>query len=410
MDIDWPTGVITVYKTDTFMSLAGGSVYDMDTNNFRLAVLAQEAGEQGMIWPKVFNHNTVVTLGGIEYSRLIEMINGYTITFDDTGGGWVCNLVGSNNNFLDVANLTAVQIRSNNSAGLINVREIQKIVFDNAVHVDVTSPYSGTLYPIGTPLEKVNNFADARVIAGIESFSTLKVYGDATLGSGDDVSNFRIIGENAARTNLTINPASDTLKLAIEEASVTGTLDGITIIEKCSVTDLGYFNGFIFLCEINGTITLGAGAQAAILNCFSGQAGTGTPTIDMGGAGQSLSLRHYSGGVLLTNKTGPESASIDLSAGQVKIDLTTVTNGTIVVRGNGKVINAANDDWLPSGTYGSMTLINETNFGVMLQEIHARWGLDPDLPVNITDNGTTTTLTVGTMVIEIEDDEIRRVA
>jgi hypothetical protein len=62
-------------------------------------------------------------LGGIEYARIIEILAPYTITFDDTGGAWVCNLIGSNNNILDKTNLTTVQVRSNNSAGLVQAPE-----------------------------------------------------------------------------------------------------------------------------------------------------------------------------------------------------------------------------------------------------------------------------------------------
>lgn len=121
MDIDFPTKVITVQKTDTFFTLVATDTYEMDTNDFRLAVLDRLDDSDGIVFDDVFNHNTTVTLGGIDYARLIEVINGYTITFDDTGGGWIANLVGSNNNILDVTNLTAVQVRSNNSAGLIQV-------------------------------------------------------------------------------------------------------------------------------------------------------------------------------------------------------------------------------------------------------------------------------------------------
>ena len=81
-------------------------------------------------------------------------------------------------------------------------------------------------------------------------------------------------------------------------------------------------------------------------------------------------MRAYSGGVLLTNKTGSSSVSIDLISGQVKIDLTTVTNGQIVVRGNGKVIDATTGEWLSSGTYGSLQIVNETTYGTHVQDIH----------------------------------------
>jgi hypothetical protein len=88
--------------------------------------------------------------------------------------------------------------------------------------------------------------------------------------------------------------------------------------------------------------------------------------------------------VKLTNKTGNSKVSIDLASGQVKIDLTTVTSGEIVVRGIGKVVEATTGDWLGSGTYGNVTLINETTFGLMLQELWKLQGLDSDAPMTVT--------------------------
>ena len=79
----------------------------------------------------------------------------------------------------------------------------------------------------------------------------------------------------------------------------------------------------------------------------------------MGGSGQPLALRNYNGGIKLINKNGPESVSIDLNSGQVKIDMTTVTNGTLVIRGIGKLIDADTGDHIHTGTYGDLVIYNE---------------------------------------------------
>lgn len=49
-------------------------------------------------------------------------------------------------------------------------------------------------------------------------------------------------------------------------------------------------------------------------------------------------MRNYNGGITLTNKTGPEAASLDINSGQVVVD-STVTNGQITIRGIGKLTN-----------------------------------------------------------------------
>ena len=116
MQINWGTRVITVYRADAFMTDLGGNVYEMDTNAFRLALKDVEDSEEGMPHPDTHRHNTTVTVGGVTLAHVLEIINGYTITFDD--GQYAVNLSGTNNNIPDVANVNQVSIRSFNSAGL----------------------------------------------------------------------------------------------------------------------------------------------------------------------------------------------------------------------------------------------------------------------------------------------------
>lgn len=262
--------------------------------------------------------------------------------------------------------------------------------FNGGVWVDSVSGLSGTEStasgePIGNAANPVDNIPDAVTICEERGLpKTIYIIGNLTIGTGDDISGFKVIGQNAARTTLTVNSAALTLGCEILECTVSGILDGLTIIRYCSVGALNYFNGFLYECEIIGPIILGAGAQASILGCYSAQAGQTTPTIDMGGTGQSLSLRKYSGGIKLENKMGSDSVSIDLIGGQVRLDMTTVTNGQIVARGNGKVVNDANGDWLPHGEYGDLILDNETSYGLMMQEMWTQAGLDPDAPMTVT--------------------------
>lgn len=68
------------------------------------------------------NHVAPINVGGVTLARVVEIINGYTVSFEDTGTPYSVRLDGANNNIADVANLiTNVSIRSNNSAGLIQV-------------------------------------------------------------------------------------------------------------------------------------------------------------------------------------------------------------------------------------------------------------------------------------------------
>ncbi|MBT8449311.1 MAG: hypothetical protein KJO69_06455 [Gammaproteobacteria bacterium] len=407
ISINWATKVISVPQAD--LTFVGGSVYQLDTDWFRLQLKDLEDDVDGIIFPKTHNHNTQVLLGGISYARIIEIINGYTITFED--GSYVVNLVGSNNNILDVTNLNTVQLRSNNSAGLINVREIQQDIFGGMVHVDQTNGTPGTLYPIGTPLQPVDNFTDAKIIADIRGFDTLRVIGNATLDTGDDVSYFKVTGQNAIRTSLTINAGANTLGAHIIDVTLTGNLDGGSLLERSVVSNVNYINGFVFECMLApGTITLGGVSAAFFLNCYSGVPGADTPIIDMNGVGGEntpMAMRGYSGGVTLIDKTGNAPCTIDLSSGQVKIDDTCVL-GSLIVRGDGQVVDTSGNH-LHTGTINTgLELYNQTTTG---EHIHDMWqimGLDESMVVTMSDDGTTTTKSVHDIVQYITDTSITR--
>ena len=257
--------------------------------------------------------------------------------------------------------------------------------FNGGVWVNEDSELSGTGNtikgdPIGNAANPVNNVIDAvNIRTDIGLPKTIYFIENYTLSTNDDVSGFQLIGQNPARTLITINEDSNTLNTAIKQASISGFLDNNTIISESAVKDLTYFSGEIRDSQILTKITLGNAAQANIVNCSSGVAGQTTPEIDFGGSGQSLVLSGYRQGIKFTNKTGPESVSVSLDGGQVRIDLTTVTNGHIVVRGVGRVVDDATGNWLPHGTYGDLILDNETTYGVMLQELWTANGLDLDV-------------------------------
>jgi hypothetical protein len=115
------THVISIPKAD--LTLISGTIYELNTNTFRLALKTWEASEDGIYKLKTHLHNTEVTIAGITYARSINILSPYSITFED--GQYTVILVGSNNNIFDVQNgilnQNQVQIIPTNSAGLITV-------------------------------------------------------------------------------------------------------------------------------------------------------------------------------------------------------------------------------------------------------------------------------------------------
>ena len=358
ISIDWPNKVILIPKADlTLIQSTPVEIRELDINTFRLTLKDLEDDEVGMSFQTTHNHNPPVTVGGVTLARVVEIINDYTITFED--GSYAVNLVGANSNIGDRVNLNSVSIRSANSAGLVQTREIEYSAFQNQVTIDVLNGTSGTIYPIGTIQSPVNNLTDAKLIASVRGINSLFIIGDATFDATADFAGFHITGHSLHDSTVTIEPDANVEHCEFRDCIVTGTLDGGNILERCSISDLNYVNGLIIECLLNpGTITLAPDLEnnaAHFLNCWSGVPGLSTPTIDMGGNGPALGMRGYNGGIRLINKTGTEAVSIDLNSGQVILD-STIANGTIVVRGVGMLTNNA----VAPAIVNSVNLINNT--------------------------------------------------
>lgn len=117
ISVNWSTKVISVPKS--YLTSLGGSRYSLDLNIFRLDIKALEADSQGIIWPDIISHNTEVILSWIAYARTVEIINGYTVDFENGMYSILC--VGANHNILDVKTVNSVSLNVGNSAGLISV-------------------------------------------------------------------------------------------------------------------------------------------------------------------------------------------------------------------------------------------------------------------------------------------------
>lgn len=117
ISVNWPTKVISIPKS--YLTNLGGGVYELDIEQFRLDLKDLEDGEQGISYLDTHRRNAPVTLAGATYAQTFEIVNGYTITFED--GSYAVNLVGANNNVSDVTNVNQVSIRSFNTAGMVQV-------------------------------------------------------------------------------------------------------------------------------------------------------------------------------------------------------------------------------------------------------------------------------------------------
>ena len=357
--INWENKIIEVpISYLTLVQVSPVPIYDLPLNQFHLDLRTLEASEDGKAFIKTHKHNTEVNLGGIVYARIIEIVNGYTVTFEDSQ--YAVNLTGANSNVGDVVNVNQVSVRSQNSAGLISNQAIEFSSFNGGVTIDIFNKtgfaVAGTVFPTGTRQAPSNNLADAALIASRRGFSTIFVLGNATFDDTASWEGFEFIGESPLKSVISILPIANVLNCEFIDATVTGTLDGNSQLKLCTVNNLDFVDGQMSACSI-GDITLGTSTQANIFTSFSTVAGSSTPEIDMNATG-ILALRDYNGGVLLKNYTGVGSHSIDLSSGQVKL-ASTITSGTFIVRGVGKLIDELGNH-IHSGIWnGGVTIVNE---------------------------------------------------
>ena len=355
--IDWGnTYVINVPKADmTLVQSTPTEIRELDLNVFRLELKDLEDGENGIPFLDTHIHNTEVTLGGLTFARVIEILDPYSVTFED--GQYAVNLVGANSNVGDKVNVNQVSVRSNNSAGLISTPLIEFSSFEGGVWINESSSYAGTTFPIGTKIQPVNNLADAKLIAEYRGFNTIKVMQSVIVDSGLNYSDYVFEGDTHVHDSVDVSSAADVTNTVFRNLNITGTLDGDNEIVESTVEDLQYVNGFIRDSGLIGDLTLAGGSIAHFNNCYMVDTND-HPIVDMGGSGQDLIMPDYSGKVTIANLTGSNYVGIGLDAGRVILS-GSVVSGIISVSGTGRLVDG-NGAEIMSGTWnGGVTIVND---------------------------------------------------
>jgi hypothetical protein len=128
--IDYSGSPFTISIPQADLTLITGTLYELDTDAFRLSVKNLEDDQQGIVFQDSHRHNTEVTVAGTTFARTLEFLNAtnssnidvYEVQFIPDAQ-YSVRLVGSNNNIFDVENgilvQNQVQVIPTNSAGLI---------------------------------------------------------------------------------------------------------------------------------------------------------------------------------------------------------------------------------------------------------------------------------------------------
>jgi hypothetical protein len=366
ISVDHNTYVITVGKVngEAGMSLVQSiptEIWQLDINQFRLALKDWEDSEAAMAEPDTHRHNTEVSLGGLTFARVVEILDPYTVLFED--GQYAINFVGANTNLADLTIVNQVSVRPNNSAGLISTPLIEFASFEGGVWWDpdnITGQADyGTTFPLGTRLKPTRDLSDVRLIAQFRGLNVVYVMGDCTVNSGLDFTRYIFEGQTNVNNKATVTAAAGVMNTVFRHLEVTGTLDGGNELVDCIIDALEYVNGFVQHSGLKGDIELGGGSSAVFRSCYTTDPNN-TPVIDMGGSGQDLAMPGYSGVVTIKNLTGSNFVGIGIAEGQVILDSTTISDGVIHVAGSGRLTDENNVD-IPSGTWNGATIINTCN-------------------------------------------------
>jgi len=353
--IDWVNRIITVPKVDMVQIQAPpNEVRQFDLQAFRDSLKAIEATPTGMLNPLIHSYNLSITVGGATLAPVLNIINGFTITFEN--GQYRVNAVGANSNLGSVANVNSVSVSTSNSAGLQDLNSLQAASFGGTVAFNSSSQYSGVVFPVGTRGFPSNNLADATAIMNKHGIFTLHIMQDEIIGACQ-LSNMIVEADSSAVAIATILPAANVYKTVFRNLTMGGTLDGRNTFEDCEVLDVNYFSGEIKNCALKGTVTLGGNLSASISNCEQDDTPL-IPVIDINGAGQDLILANWKGGqVKLINATG--GTHMISGMGELIIDAS-CTGGTFEVYGDMRIINNS-----------SATVLDETSSNLAANAV---WG------------------------------------
>ncbi len=119
VSINWTTQVISIPRADMPVVQVTPEVRELDIRWLKDQLKLLEESTEGIIYPDTHNHIPETTMSGVVFASMIEIINGYTITFENAH--YAVNIFGGNSNLGDVINRNDVSFQTQNSAGMIIV-------------------------------------------------------------------------------------------------------------------------------------------------------------------------------------------------------------------------------------------------------------------------------------------------
>lgn len=226
------------------------------------------------------------------------------------------------------------------SATIQQLPEIEYASFNGGVTIDVVNGSTGTDYPKGTAQEPVNNHTDAMAIATGRGFKKLYVIGSFTLGSGESLNNFEVIGQGADITEIVLTAGCTTSYTEFNDCSISGQQSGETHFYYCDILELSNIHCLFVGCRLVGPLHMHTTyADTCVLNdCYASD----ECIVDLNNSPVHMSFTNFSGNIRFQNlnKVTAGNIGLDLASGHVTIDAT-CTTGSILIRGVAQVTDNA---------------------------------------------------------------------
>lgn len=343
ISIDWLNKIVMIPRVDMLLVQASPTeIRELDLINFHSILRILEAEYTGILYTPTHNYKGPLSVGGVTLAAVIEVINNYTILFED--GQYAVNLVNANSNVGDRVNVNQVSVRSANSAGLTNVREIQAASYQGAVALDTTNGIMGTTFPIGTHASPSNNLVDATFIADLRGLEVVVIRGVFNVLAGANLKGRTYRGENAITTSIVIHESVVVEGSQIEDMFIyNSTLSGSVYIKHCALRNISSFTGFMENSLLSEGISLTSNSTSYFVDCKSGCVGLGTsdlPIINLMGTGIHTAFRNWAGPIKFINSVDVNNTlCVDVASGATIILDSSCTQGTIFIRGIADIVN-----------------------------------------------------------------------
>lgn len=252
--------------------------------------------------------------------------------------------------------------------------EIEFASYQDQVHVDANSPYSGTAYPVGKHSHPVNNLSDALLIAANIGVGTITVNSDLTIQTGINIDNLTIRSDNWSVITIQAGVAMENTQFV--NVSLYGVMEGFwNVLTDCWIYDItnfcGWLRGGSFVSIALAPYTVDSAGQSFfddVKPMFPGISSIISMNTDT-----VVALTGHTDITTVEDLETGSSVICGLAGGKLIVDVT-CTGGTIIASGVGALVNNSalpiNIDGMagsgsggtpgPGGGGGVITVIGDT--------------------------------------------------